>query len=195
MKRLAYFLITALLLTALPEIVSAQSNDPFEQQVIQSKGGKNEKRNKNRRKVATEEVAPAPTPAPTPAPQPQQEEKKPVNEMVISNPCSEWLDFELVSVVGSRGSQTVKMTMKLTQHQTNKRMSVGGNFIAYDCEGIEHSRGYSVSTYDMITDVTVRTEMDIPGKINPNNTKVMPVILFNVGDCRIEMRNVPIDWK
>ena len=195
MKRLAYFLITALLLTALPEIVSAQSNDPFEQQVIQSKGGKNEKRNKNRRKVATEEVAPAPTPAPTPAPQPQQEEKKPVNEMVISNPCSEWLDFELVSVVGSRGSQTVKMTMKLTQHQTNKRMSVGGNFIAYDCEGIEHSRGYSVSTYDMITDVTVRTEMDIPGKINPNNTKVMPVIIFNVGDCRIEMRNVPIDWK
>lgn len=195
MKRLAYFLITALLLTALPEIVSAQSNDPFEQQVIQSKGGKNEKRNKNRRKVATEEVVPAPTPAPTPAPQPQQEEKKPVNEMVISNPCSEWLDFELVSVVGSRGSQTVKMTMKLTQHQTNKRMSVGGNFIAYDCEGIEHSRGYSVSTYDMITDVTVRTEMDIPGKINPNNTKVMPVIIFNVGDCRIEMRNVPIDWK
>ncbi len=191
MKRLAYFLITALLLTALPEIVSAQSNDPFEQQVIQSKGGKNEKRNKNRRKVTTEEV----TPAPTPAPQPQQEEKKPVNEMVISNPCSEWLDFELVSVVGSRGSQTVKMTMKLTQHQTNKRMSVGGNFIAYDCEGVEHSRGYSVSTYDMITDVTVRTEMDIPGKINPNNTKVMPVILFNVGDCRIEMRNVPIDWK
>lgn len=191
MKRLAYFLITALLLTALPEIVSAQSNDPFEQQVIQSKGGKNEKRNKNRRKVTTEEV----TPAPTPAPQPQQEEKKPVNEMVISNPCSEWLDFELVSVVGSRGSQTVKMTMKLTQHQTNKRMSVGGNFIAYDCEGIEHSRGYSVSTYDMITDVTVRTEMDIPGKINPNNTKVMPVIIFNVGDCRIEMRNVPIDWK
>ncbi len=191
MKRLAYFLITALLLTALPEIVSAQSNDPFEQQVIQSKGGKNEKRNKNRRKVTTEEV----TPAPTPAPQPQQEEKKPVNEMVISNPCSEWLDFELVSVVGSRGSQTVKMTMKLTQHQTNKRISVGGNFIAYDCEGVEHSRGYSVSTYDMITDVTVRTEMDIPGKINPNNTKVMPVILFNVGDCRIEMRNVPIDWK
>lgn len=191
MKRLAYFLITALLLTALPEIVSAQSNDPFEQQVIQSKGGKNEKRNKNRRKVTTEEV----TPAPTPAPQPQQEEKKPVNEMVISNPCSEWLDFELVSVVGSRGSQTVKMTMKLTQHQTNKRMSVGGNFIAYDCEGVEHSRGYSVSTYDMITDVTVRTDMDIPGKINPNNTKVMPVILFNVGDCRIEMRNVPIDWK
>ena len=191
MKRLAYFLITALLLTALPEIVSAQSNDPFEQQVIQSKGGKNEKRNKNRRKVTTEEV----TPAPTPAPQPQQEEKKPVNEMVISNPCSEWLDFELVSVVGSRGSQTVKMTMKLTQHQTNTRMSVGGNFIAYDCEGVEHSRGYSVSTYDMITDVTVRTEMDIPGKINPNNTKVMPVILFNVGDCRIEMRNVPIDWK
>lgn len=192
MKRLAYFLITALLLTALPEIVSAQSNDPFEQQVIQSKGGKNEKRNKNRRKVTTEEV----TPAPTPAPQPQQEEApKPANEMTISNPCSEWLDFELVSVVGSRGSQTVKMTMKLTQHQTNKRMSVGGNFIAYDCEGVEHSRGYSVSTYDMITDVTVRTEMDIPGKINPNNTKVMPVILFNVGDCRIEMRNVPIDWK
>ena len=191
MKRLAYILMTALLLTALPEIASAQSNDPFEQQVTQSKGGKNEKRNKNRRKVTTDEV----TPVPTPAPQPQQEDKKPVNEMTISNPCSDWLDFELVSIIGSRGSQTVKMTMKLTQHQTNKRISVGGNFIAYDCDGVEHSRGYSTASYDMITDVTVKTEMDIPGKINPNNTKVMPVIIFNVGDCRIEMRNVPIDWR
>ena len=193
MKRLAYLLITALLLAALPEIVSAQSNDPFEQQVIQSKGGKNEKRNKNRKKVTTEEV----TPAPTPAPQPQQEDiKQPVNNMTISNSCSDWLDFELVSVIGSRGSQMVQLTVKITQHSTNQRMSVGGGLVAYDCDGVEHSRDWSAGgTFDFFTDVPVKTSFEIPGKINPNTTIVMPVISFKVGDCRIEMRNVTIDWR
>lgn len=192
MKRLAYILITALLLAALPEVVSAQSNDPFEQQVTQSKGGKNEKRNKNRKKVETEEV----TPAPTPAPQPQQEDKKPVSEMTISNPCSDWLDFELVSIIGSRGDQTVKLTVKITQHSTNMRMSVGGDLMAYDCDGKEHSRGWAKGgTFDFFTDIPVSTSFDIPDKINPNTTQVLPVISFKVGDCRIEMRKVPIDWR
>ena len=196
MKRLVYLLIMAILLTTIPEMVSAQSNDPFEQQVLQSKGGKNEKRNKNRRKVETEEVAPVPTPTPTPAPQPQQEdEKRPVNEMTISNPCSDWLDFELVSIVGSKGSQKVEINFRFTNHDKNKYIYVGGNFIAYDTEGEEHKRYSSVDSYNAITDVTIKSKIEIPGKINPNKTTVMPVIVFSVGDCRIEIRNAKIDWK
>jgi hypothetical protein len=193
MKRLAYLLITALLLSAIPEIVSAQSNDPFEQQVLQSKGGKNEKR--NRKKVEEPAPAPTPAPAPKPQPQPQPEVKQPVNGMTISNSCSDWLDFELVSVVGSRGSQLVQLTMKITQHSTNRRMYVGGDLKAYDCDGNEHSRGYGQGSFDFFTDVPVKATIDIPGKINPNTTTVMPVISFKVGECCIEMRNVPIDWK
>jgi hypothetical protein len=194
MKRLAYLLITALLLSAIPEIVSAQSNDPFEQQVLQSKGGKNEKR--NRKKVEEPAPAPTPAPAPKPQPQPQPEVKQPVNGMTISNSCSDWLDFEVVSVVGSKGAQTVKLTVKVTQHSTNTRMSVGSSFMAYDCDGQEHRGSWSLGgTYDFFTDVPVKTTLDIPGKINPNTTTVLPVVSFKVGECRIEMRNVPIDWK
>ena len=48
----------------------------------------------------------------------------------------------------------------------------------------------------MITDVPVKDSFEIPGKANPNVVKIMPVISFNIGDeCRIELRNVPINWK
>ena len=199
MKRLAYLLIAVLLLSAIPEMVSAQSNDPFEQQVIQSNPNNQKTKNQRRRRTNTEEVAPAPTPAPTPQPQPQPQQddvKRPVSEMTISNPCSDWLDFELVSIIGSRGSQTVKLTVKITNHSTNQRISVGGDFMAYDCDGVEHSRGWAQGgAFDTFTDVPFKTTIDIPDKINPNTTTVMPVISFKVGECRIEMRKVPIDWR
>lgn len=194
MKKIFYLVIAVLLLSAIPEISFAQSNDPFDNETLKATGTttKREKKIDRKKKVETEEVTPA-KPQPQPQPKPVVEEVK-VNDMVISNPCDEWLDFELVSLVGSRGSQTVKLTAKITNHKSNKRMYVGGNFIAYDCEGEEHRTGY-YSGYDMLTDITVKFSLDIPGKINPANTKIMPVISFNIDDCRIELRNVPIDWK
>ena len=190
MKRLVYLLITALLLASIPEIVSAQSNDPFEQQVPQSKGGKNEKRNKNRRKVETQEVSVAPAPAPAP----QQDVKQPVSDMTISNPCSDWLDFELVSMVGSTGTQEVSFTIKFTSHEMNDYMYVGGKLIAYDSDGNEHS-GNGAQGFNVIMDVPVKATIKIRDRIDPRKTQVLPVVSFNIGDCRIEMRKVPIDWK
>ena len=191
MKRLACLLMAVMLLSALPEIVSAQSNDPFEQQVIQTQPNSKQTKNARRRRTPAKEekATPAPTPVVTPAPAPQQP------EMTISNPCSEWLDFELISIIGSRGAQTVQLTYKVTSHNANARMAMGGNLISYDSEGEEHNRGYASSAFDMVTDVPVKVTMDIPGKINPTKTTVMPVISFNVGNCRIEIRNALIDWK
>ena len=79
-------------------------------------------------------------------------------------------------------------------------MRLAHSFIACDDEGEEHNDNnyYSRTSKDfnMITDVPVKYSFEIPGKANPNVVKIMPVISFNIGDeCRIELRNVPINWK
>ena len=192
MKKLIYLVIAVMFLSALPEMSFAQSNDPFEQETLKANGNDKNKEKKVSRKKEEKKAEPV---KPTTAPVKKQEVSKVKNEMTISNPCSQWLDLELVSVIGSKASQTITLSFKMVNHDVNKRLSVGGSLLAYDSEGNEHSKGYSSGTFETITDVTVSFSIDIPGKINPTKTTVMPVICFNIGDCRIEMRNVPIDWK
>lgn len=196
MKKLIYFLIAFMFISVIPEIAVAQSNDPFEQQTLKARDNTTKREKKiNRKKSVESEVKEAP--AETPKPEIKKENTKQANktEMTISNPCDEWLDVEMVSLIGSKASQTIKLTMKMTNHGLNKEIRVGGSFLAYDCEGEEHSRGYSSESYNTLTDIPVKFTIEVPGKINPSKTKVMPVMSFNLGDCRIEMRNVPINWK
>lgn len=193
MKKLIYLLLALMFIWVIPEVANAQSNDPFEQKTLKS-GGKNGRHEKkvNRRKVevtATEDV---------PEAKDAEDKAQPTvktSTMTLSNPCEEWLDVEFVSLIGSRASQTIKLTLKVTNHSTNKDMNIGGNFVGYDNDGEEHTRGYSPERYSTLTDIPFKTSFDVPGKINPNKTKVMPVMIFSIGECRIEMRNVPIDWK
>lgn len=207
MKKLIYFVIAVMLLSAIPAVTYAQSNDPFEQETLKANNYNNSKREKkiSRKKGAQTEtpkqqqqVAPAPTPAPAPV-QTQQEAPKPnKKEMEISNPCDEeWLDFEYVSLVGSKSTQTIKLTCKFTNRDTNTKVRVGGDFLAYDSDGGEHTtENYKiVQEFYAMMDVPIKFSLNVPGKMNPTKTKVMPVISFNVGDCRIELRNVPINWK
>ena len=193
MKKLIYFIIAVIFLTAMPEITFAQSNDPFEQQTLKARDNTTKKEKKiNRKKNAETEAKEAPAPKMEPSKKPEPAKN---NEMTISNPCDEWLDVEMVSLIGSKASQTIKLTIKFTNHDVNKHLYVGGNFLAYDCDGNEHSRSWTSGDYNALTDIPIKTAIEIPGKINPANTKVMPVMSFNLGDCRIEMRNVPINWK
>lgn len=190
MKRLVYFIIAIMFLSAMPEIVCAQSNDPFEQQTLKARDNSTKREKKiNRKKNAEQEVKEE---AAAPKAEPKQ---APASEFTISNPCDEWLDVEFVSLIGSKATQMVTLTIKFTNHDVNKRMYVGGNFLAYDCEGNEHRRSWSPSDFNTVTDVPVKTKIEVPDKINPTKTKVMPVMNFKVGDCTIEMRNVPINWK
>lgn len=196
MKKLIYFLIAFMFISVIPEIAVAQSNDPFEQQTLKARDNTTKREKKiNRKKDAESEVKEAPAEAPKQEVKKESPKQVSLVEMSISNPCDEWLDVEMVSLIGSKATQTIKLTMKMTNHGLNKEISVGGNFLAYDCEGEEHTRGYSSGYYNTITDIPVKFTIEVPGKINPSKTKVMPVMSFNLGDCRIEMRNVPINWK
>ena len=195
MKKLLYFLIALMFISVIPEISYAQSNDPFEQQTLKAtnRSGRREKK-VNRRKVEEQPVqqaAPAPKPEPKPEPKPV---VKP-STVKISNPCEEWLDVEFVSLIGSRASQTISLTLKVNNHGLNKEMNIGGAFVGYDSEGEEHTRGWAPEHYKTLTDIPFKTSFEIPGKINPSKTTVMPIMKFNIGDCSIEMRDVPIDWK
>ena len=94
----------------------------------------------------------------------------------------------------------MKMTIKVTSHKSNCNIRLAHSFIALDEDSKENNDNnyYSRTNkeFNMITDVTVKYSFEIPGKANPNVVKIMPVISFNIGDeCRIELRNVPINWK
>lgn len=203
MKKLIYFIIALIFISALPEISYAQSNDPFEQQTMKARGNATKREKKIKRKqdsqAAVKETTPIASETPvtpiTPAEKPQTAERN--TGMTISNPCDEWLGFELVSVVGSKGSQKVTITAKFTNNDMNKSIGVGHRFLAYDCDGEEHTGWtYSCSgSFNTVTGVPVKFVIEIPGKINPATTKVMPVISFDIDKCRIEMKNVPINWK
>lgn len=200
MKKLIYLIIALMFVTALPEVSYAQSNDPFEQQTLKARGNatKREKKIKRRQNQAETPAAPvqeAPVQeAPAPVEKPKQ--VKP-GELTISNPCDDWLSFELISVIGSKGTQSVKITAKFTNHGMNKNIQVGHQLLAYDCDGVEHYGnwyGYACS-FSTVTDVPVKFSLEIPGKINPATTQILPVVSFDIDNCRIEIKNVPINWK
>jgi len=199
MKKLTYLLIAVFLLSALPQVSFAQSDDPFEQETLKTNNNGNIRREKkiNRKKNAETETTPQLQMQPVEKPANNQVAKPANNdEMTISNPCSDWLDFEFISLVGSRGSQTIKLTFKITNHDVNKSLRVGSKLIAFDNEGDEHSSSYIASgSYNCMTDVPVKISFDLPEKANPANVKKLNVIGFNIDDCRVEMRNVPIEWR
>ncbi len=193
MKKLICILIAFMFVSVVPELALAQSNDPFEQQTLKARDNSTQREKKINRKKATEVEK---APASTHKQEVNKEESKPgtKNQMTISNPCDEWLDVEFVSLVGSKSTQTIELTMKMTNRGLNRGIRVGEDFLAYDCEGEEHARNFYTS-YNTLTDIPVKFSINVPGKINPSKTEVMPVMSFNLGDCRIEMRNVPINWK
>ena len=116
-------------------------------------------------------------------------------DIEISNPCEgEEIDFKLISLIGDKDEQTMVLNCRFINRNVNKEIRVGNNFMAYDTEGIAHnsSRG---KDYKALTDKKVNFSIDVPGKVVPKKVKKMAVIAFDIDDCRIEMRNVPIIWK
>lgn len=116
-------------------------------------------------------------------------------DITISNPCEgEIIDFKLISLIGDKEEQTMVLNCRLINRDVNKDIRVGGNFIAYDTEGAEHKTSRSDS-YKAKTDKKVNFSIEIPGKAIPKKVKKMAVIAFDMDDCRVELRNVPIIWK
>lgn len=181
-------------LVMMPSFAKAQNDDTFNKQTLKSTGTGNAVKEKRvDRKTHPEQPAVKPAEKPVVKKQTKPEAKK--DDMVIVNPCSEWLEFEFIELAGDRSKQTLSMTYKVTNHDVNKSMYVGRDVLAYDDNGGEHSNYYSGAGFDMVTDVMVSYTMDIPGQVLPSKVKKLTYVSFKIGDCKIEMRNVPINWK
>ena len=196
MRRLFKLLVAVMLLSAIPAMTFAQSNDPFEQETLKAtnKGNASREKKVDRRKNV-EPAAPAPVQKQQPQQVVKQEVKEDNNGMTISNPCEDWLDFEFISLIGNTAKQTTVMTCRVTNHNANTSMYLGGKIVAYDTEGDKHYTSDIGSYYDCLTDVPVKFTFEIPGKMVPSKVSKYNVITFNLGKCRIEMRNVPIEWR
>lgn len=118
---------------------------------------------------------------------------KPVKKVEISNPCPEEISVEFVSLTGNKASQTVEIAIKYTNHGVNDNMRVR-NFNAYNEEGENFSEFTPTKSYFAHTDVPIKTEWEI-GKMLPSKNKKLSIISFEIKDCTIEMRDVPIDWR
>lgn len=175
----------------MPSLAEAQDDGTFNRQTLKRTGGNNAREQRIDRKTKQEPV--------TPTAQPKSEVKteKPsgrTDGMTITNPCSDWLEFEFVELVGSTSEQTASMTFRVTNHDINKRMRIGHDILAYDQLGGEHSC-FCGEWFDTKTDVMISYTMEIPDKMLPSKVKKLTFISFKVDDCTIEMRNVPIEWR
>ena len=113
----------------------------------------------------------------------------------ISNPCQdEELDFKIISLIGDKDEQTMVLNCQFINRDVNKDVRVGGNLVCYDTEGKAHNSNRS-QEFRALTDVKVRFSIDIPGKVVPRKVKELSVIAFDIDNCRIELRNVPIIWQ
>lgn len=112
----------------------------------------------------------------------------------ISNPCQgEEIDFKLISLIGDKEEQTMVLNCRFINRNVNKVIRVGGNFVCYDTEGVQH--GARTQSFDARTDKKINFSIELQGKVLPKKVKKLSVIAFDIDDCRIEMRNVPIIWK
>lgn len=116
-------------------------------------------------------------------------------DIEISNQCeNDEIDFKLISLMGDKDEQTMVLNCRIINRNVNKDIRIGGNLVSYDTEGNEHNSNRSTA-YRALTDKKVNFSINIPGKVLPKKVKKMAVIAFDVDDCRVELRNVPIIWK
>lgn len=195
MRRIISTTLFMMALVLTPSFAKAQNNDTFKKHTLKSAENTNTSKEQKVdrkakqapvRQAVKEEVKPQSKVNPT--------AKKPSNELVIINPCKDWLDFEFIELAGSTSEQTLSLTFNFTNRNVNERMYVGYNILAYDDNGGEH-KCYGGKYFDTKTDVMISHTIEIPGKVLPSKVKKLAHVSFKIGDCEIEMRNVPIEWR
>lgn len=116
-------------------------------------------------------------------------------EIQISNACEgEKIDFKLISLIGDKDEQTMTLNCKIINRGVTKDIKIGGQLMAYDCEGEAHSSSRA-QTIRIKTDKKAIVAIPIPGQVLPKKVKKMAAIAFDVDDCRIEIKNVPVMWQ
>ncbi|MDL2242129.1 hypothetical protein LJC25_00150 [Bacteroidales bacterium OttesenSCG-928-K03] len=103
------------------------------------------------------------------------------------------LSVELVSLIGDIGNQTVELTIRFTNHQTNRRINIH-NLTAYDNLGDVNSAYGDV--WETFTDVPVKATFKFKTKVLPTKVHKMNVIKIPFASIRdVEFRNIEIDWR
>lgn len=186
MKKIAFLLMLLITLTSV-NIVSAQSKDVLNQSK-KNKGGWNSqneevisKKKKQNQTVTNMDIESA------------EENVFETTGTVVHNSCEEDITVEFVSLVGSKASQTVDVTVKCTNHNVNTRMKVR-SFKAYNEEGDMFTDLYPVNDREAITDVPIKLKWEV-GQMLPSRNSKLTVMTFDINDCTIEIRDVPIEWK
>ena len=112
----------------------------------------------------------------------------------LSNSCEDVLTVELVSLVGSKANQEVNITIKYINHDVEKYMKIV-DFKAFTEDGDVIDDMYpNAPRCDAATDVPIKAQWNV-GKMLPSKNSKLTLLSFEMGDCKIEMRNVPITWK
>ncbi|MBR6438755.1 MAG: hypothetical protein IKS65_06210 [Bacteroidales bacterium] len=116
-------------------------------------------------------------------------------DIEVSNACEgEKFDFKLISLVGDKEAQTMTLNCKIINRDVTKSVKIGNNLMAYDSEGVAHSSS-KIQTIHIKTDKSAKVAIQIPGQVVPRKVKKMAAIAFDVDDCHIEVKNVPVVWE
>ena len=76
----------------------------------------------------------------------------------------------------------------------NFRFEAFENNITYNEEGDMFTDLYPVDDREAITDVPIKLKWEV-GQMLPSRNSKLTVMTFEINDCTIEIRNVPIEWK
>lgn len=186
MRKIA-ILLTLLITFISVNVVTAQSKDPLNQSK-KNKGGWNSqneevisKKKKQNQTITNMDFESA------------EEDVFQASGTVVLNSCEEDITVEFVSLVGSKASQMVNVTVKYTNHNVNTTMKMR-SFKAYNEEGDIFTDGYPLSDREAITDVPMKLKWEV-GKMLPSRNSKLTVMTFEINGCTIEIRDVPIEWK
>jgi len=119
-------------------------------------------------------------------------QNRPQSELMINNSCPEDFTVEFISLVGNRASQEVTLTIRFTNHRINESIYIR-NLLAFNQEGDEFS-DYTLGSFKTLTDVPQKTSWEV-GQMLPSKNAKLTALSFNIGECTVEMRDIPIDWK
>lgn len=186
MRKITVLLTLLITLTSI-NVVSAQSKDVLNQSK-KNKGGWNSqneevisKKKKQNQTISNMDFETA------------EDDVFQTSSTVVLNSCEEDMTVEFVSLVGSKASQTVNVTIKYTNHNVNTNMKVR-SFKAYNEEGDMFTDSYPLGDREAITDVPIKLKWEV-GKMLPSRNSRLTVMTFEINGCTIEIRNVPIEWR
>lgn len=113
------------------------------------------------------------------------------------------IEIKLVAAKGNIKTQTIKLEYLITNKIKIRRFRINGNddqFVSIEGDLIPVIKSYSVQSLDLVTDVPIKTIIEI-GTILPENKIIkLATFIYKLGEYpwvngMAEFKDIPIDWK